>query len=75
MALVNMDASRSIDEPINKTNTMKPELPFLKRILNRIRYGLTLQTVRGLLRRIGIDFSPFYLFLEGTNFSVIPEIK
>ncbi len=71
----NMGASRSIDEPINRTNTMKPELPFLKRVLNRIRYGLVLQTIRGLLRRIGIDFSPFYLFLEGADFSIIPEIK
>jgi hypothetical protein len=75
MALVNMDAARSFDEPINRTNTMKPEIPFLKRVLNRIRYGLALQTVRGLFRRIGIEFSPFYLFQEGADFSVIPELK
>ena len=75
MAMGNMGASRSFDEPINRTITMKPELPFLKRALIRIRYGLALQTVRGLLMKIGIEFSPFYLFLEGANFSEIPEIK
>lgn len=75
MAMGNMGASRSFDIPINRTTKMKPELPFLKRVLNRIRYGLSLQTVRGLLIRIGIEFSPFYLFLEGAGFSIIPEIK
>ena len=34
-----------------------------------------MQGIRYLLRRIGIDLSPFYLFQEGINFTDMPEIK
>ena len=34
-----------------------------------------MQGIRYLLRGIGIDLSPFYLFQEGINFTEMPEIK
>ena len=39
----------------------------LKKIVSKIRYGLTLQSIRNMLIRIGIDISPYYWFQEGIN--------
>jgi len=47
----------------------------LKKIRLKIRYGLTLQVIRNQLFKIGIEFSPYYLFQEGINVTEIPEIK
>ena len=47
----------------------------LKKIRLKIRYGLTLQGIRNQLFKIGIEFSPYYLFQEGINVTEIPEIK
>jgi hypothetical protein len=47
----------------------------LKKIMIKVRYGLTMQGIRYLFRKIGIDFTPFYLFQEGINFTEMPEIK
>lgn len=47
----------------------------LNKILIKVRYGLTLQGIRYLLRLIKIEISPFYLFQEGINFTEMPEIK
>jgi len=46
----------------------------LKKIRLKIRYGLTLQVIRNQLFKIGIEFSPYYLFQEGINVTEIPEI-
>ncbi len=46
-----------------------------KKILIKVRYGLTLQGIRYLLRIMRIDISPIYLFQEGINFTEMPEIK
>lgn len=53
----------------------KTEVSLLKKIRFKIRYGLTLQGIRNLLFKIGIEFSPYYLFQEGINVTEIPEIK
>jgi len=53
----------------------KTEVSLLKKILVKVRYGLTLHGIRYMLIRIGIEFSPYYLFQEGINFTDIPEIK
>jgi len=47
----------------------------LKKIRLKIRYGLTLQVIRNQLFKIGIEFSPYYLFQEGINVTEKPEIK
>jgi len=47
----------------------------LKKIVSKIRYGLTLQSIRNVLIRIGIDISPYYWFQEGINITKIPEIQ
>ena len=47
----------------------------VKKILTKVRYGLTLQSIRNQLSRIGIEFSPYYLFQEGMNISEVPQIK
>ena len=49
--------------------------PLLKKILIKVRYGMTLQSIRYLLMRIGIEFSPYYIFLDGINGTELPEMK
>ena len=53
----------------------KTEVSLLKKLRLKIRYGLTLQGIRNQLFKIGIEFSPYYLFQEGMNVTEIPEIK
>jgi GNAT superfamily N-acetyltransferase len=53
----------------------KNKSSLLKKIRSKIRYGLTLQGIRYVLIKVGIEFSPYYLFQEGINVTEIPEIK
>lgn len=46
-----------------------------KRILDKVRHGLLIQVFRNQLRRIGIEFTPFYLTQVGTEMKKMPEIK
>jgi hypothetical protein len=49
----------------------KPVESLLKKIQTKIRYGLTLDSISSVIQKIGVEFIPFYLFLEGIN---VPEI-
>ena len=53
----------------------KNKASLLKKIMGKVRYGLTLQGIRYVLIKVGIEFSPYYLFQEGINVTEIPEIK
>lgn len=53
----------------------KSRVSLLKKIKSKVRYGLTLQSIRLKLIRIGIDISPYYWFQEGVNITKIPEIQ
>jgi Acetyltransferase (GNAT) family. len=57
------------------TSLKKSDISFLKKIQVKVRYGLTLQAIRYMFIRIGIEFTPYYLFQEGINITEIPEIK
>lgn len=46
-----------------------------KRIRSKFRYGLTLQSIRLKLISVGIDISPYYWYMEGSDFIKIPEPK
>jgi hypothetical protein len=50
-------------------------ISLLRKILIKIRYGLTLQGIRYLLTKIGVELSPFFLYQEGINFTEMPETK
>lgn len=53
----------------------KNQISLSKKIMNKIRYGLTLQSLRYLLMKIGIEFTPYILFQEGADFSQTPQLK
>jgi len=53
----------------------KSRVSLLKKIESKVRYGLTLHSIRLKLIRIGIDISPYYWFQEGVNITKIPEIQ
>lgn len=57
------------------TKPITTEASVFKKILDRIRHGLFLQSVRYVLIRIGFEFSPYYLYLDGISGGTIPEIK
>lgn len=46
----------------------------IKKIRLKTRYGLTLQSIRFKLMKIGIEFTPYYLFREGFNIKEPPRI-
>ena len=46
-----------------------------RRILDKIRNGLVLQVLRNQLTKIGIEITPFYLTLVGTNTRKAPNIR
>jgi len=50
-------------------------ISLLEKIKSKIRYGLTLQSIRLKLTTIGIDISPYYWFREGMEVTKIPEIQ
>ena len=54
---------------------MGNKVSLFKKIRGKVRHGLTLQGIRYVLIKIGIEFSPYYLFQEGINVIKIPEIK
>jgi GNAT superfamily N-acetyltransferase len=60
---------------MNSKTLKEPEVSLFKKIQVKVHYGLTLQSLRNLFLRMGIDLSPYYLFQEGINFTDIPEIK
>jgi hypothetical protein len=51
------------------------DVSILRKILNWVRYGLAFQTIRYQLMKVGIEFSPYYLYQDGFNYTEIPEIK
>jgi len=53
----------------------KSIVSLLKKIESKVRYGLTLQSIRIKLIMIGIDISPYYWFQEGVTITKIPEIQ
>jgi hypothetical protein len=60
---------------MNSKALKEPEVSLFKKIMIKAHYGLTLQSLRNLFIRMGIDLSPYYLFQEGINFTETPEIK
>jgi hypothetical protein len=56
---------------VNKLIT-ESEIPFWKKIKTKVRYGLTLQAMRSVLMRFGIEISPFYIFREEARFAKKP---
>ena len=53
----------------------KTRVSLFKKIASKVRYGLTLHSIRQKLIRIGIDISPYYWFQEGVNITKIPEVQ
>jgi hypothetical protein len=53
----------------------KSIVSLLKKINIKVRYGLTLQSIRFKLITIGIDISPYYWYQEGVTITKIPEIQ
>ncbi len=60
---------------MNNTILQKTEVSLLKKVKVKIRYGLVLNAIKYLLTRIGIEFTPYYLFQERANFIEMPVIK
>ena len=56
---------------MNSMTAEKPVVSLLKKIQTKIRYGLTLHSIRNILQKIGIEINPYCLFQEGIN---VPEI-
>lgn len=53
----------------------KTKISQFKRVINKFRYGLVLQSVRNMLTRIGIVITPYYWMQEDITYSSMPEIK
>jgi hypothetical protein len=60
---------------MNSESHTKNKVSLLKKIRDKVRHGLTLHGIRYVLIKIGIEFSPYYLFQEGINVKEIPEVK
>lgn len=60
---------------MNLTAQKKAEISTFKKIQVKVRYGLALQAIRYALMKVGIEFSPYYLYRDETNGTDIPEIK
>lgn len=50
-------------------------VPLWRKIGLKVRHGLTLQSIRSVLCKAGIDVSPYYLFEEGFGPGGTPEIQ
>jgi len=50
-------------------------MTLLKKLAQKFRYGLTLQSIRLKLMKAGIEFTPYIIFREGTNVTDIPVIN
>lgn len=59
---------------MNITTTERYKAGFIKKIFNRIRYGLVLQVIRNRLAAIGFDFLLYYLFRENMDDIKLPDI-
>ena len=53
----------------------KTKISQFKRVINKFRYSLVLQSVRNMLTRIGIVITPYYWMKEDLSCTAIPEIK
>lgn len=60
---------------MNLTAHKKDEISTIKKIQLRVRHGLALQSFRYALMKVGIEFSPYYLYRDELNRTDIPEIK
>jgi hypothetical protein len=60
---------------MNSASQKKNKVSLFKKILTKVRYGMTFQSISYLLSRIKIEFTPYYLFQEGINVTKIPQIK
>lgn len=59
---------------MTSNNTEHKRISIVNKIRTKIRYGLTMHTIRLKLIPIGIDISPYYWFREGIFLSETPEI-
>jgi hypothetical protein len=50
-------------------------MDFSEKLRSKMQYGLTMNSVRLLLMKIGIDISPYYWFREGALLTEEPRIK
>ncbi len=68
-----------VTDTIISGNLMRPpeknKNTFFSRLKTKMKYGLTLNSMRLLLMKTGIDISPYYFFREGSELKGIPEIK
>lgn len=53
----------------------KKKSSLLRRIIDKMRYGLIIQVVRNQLAKIGIEITPYYWIQEGVNPTPVPEIS
>jgi hypothetical protein len=49
--------------------------PFWQKVRIKVRYGMIVNVIRRQILRIGIEISPYYLFIEGAEKSAVPVIK
>lgn len=60
---------------MNTGSWEKTELTLFQKIKNKFRHGLVLQAIANQLKRVGIQFIPYYWVQEGINNTEIPDIK
>ena len=53
----------------------KREAKLLKKITDKIKHGLVLDSIRNQIARIGVNISPYYWVQEGMNPTEVPEIN
>ena len=46
-----------------------------KRMTDKVKYGLVLQSLRNQLVKVGIEITPYYWLQEGINPVQVPEIS
>jgi hypothetical protein len=70
-----------MDSP-NKNNILMIPVPckkrkanLLKKITDKIKHGLVLDSIRNQIARIGINITPYYWVQEGMNPTEVPEIN
>lgn len=51
------------------------EAKLLKKITDKIKHGLVLDSIRNQIARIGVNISPYYWVQEGMNPTEVPEIN
>jgi hypothetical protein len=58
--------------PASKKNYKSP---FWQKVRTKVRYGMIVHVIRRHILRLGIEISPYYLFIEGVEKSAVPVIK